>query len=58
MFGGPSGCQRRNEHDLVRDLRAEYLGYENNPNLVHGATAAPDAILSYLPGRAIRAFDL
>lgn len=58
VFGAPSVFQLRNEHDLVRDMRAEYLGYENNLNLVRDVTADPEAILSYLPGRAIRAFNL
>lgn len=58
VFGGPSVFQLRNQHDLVRDMRAEYLGYENNLNLVQDVTADPEAIFSYLPGRAIRAFDL
>lgn len=58
VFGAPSVFQLRNEHDLVRDMRAEYLGYENNLNLVRDVVADPEAILSYLPGRAIRAFQL
>jgi hypothetical protein len=58
VFGAPSVFQLRNEHDLVRDMRGEYLGYENNLNLVRDVVADPEAILSYLPGRAIRAFQL
>ena len=58
VFGPPSVYQKRNVHDLVRDMRGEYLGYENNLDLVHSVTKDPEAIRSYLPGRAIRAFDL
>jgi hypothetical protein len=58
VFGAPSVFQLRNEHDLVRDMRAEYLGYENNLNLVRDVVVDPEAILSYLPGRAIRAFQI
>ena len=58
VFGAPSVYQLRNEHDLVRDMRAEYLGYENNLSLVQDVAADPEALLSYLPGRAIRAFNL
>ena len=58
VFGAPSVYQRRNEHDLLRDMRAEYPGYENNLNLVRDVAADPDAIFCYLPGRAIRAFEL
>jgi hypothetical protein len=58
VFNAASVVQVRNEHDLVRDMRAEYLGYENNLNLVRDVAVDPDAIISYLPGRAIRAFQL
>jgi hypothetical protein len=58
VFCAPSVYQQRNVHDLVRDMKGEYLGYENNLNLVRDVAADPEAIRSYLPGRAIRAFDL
>jgi hypothetical protein len=57
-FAKASVYQERNEHDLIKDMVQEYLGYENNLHLVTDLARDPDAIISYLPGRAVRAFDL
>jgi hypothetical protein len=57
-FGKASVYQERNEHDLVKDMVQEYLGYENNLRLVTDMARDPDAIISYLPDRAVRAFEL
>jgi hypothetical protein len=58
VFGKASVYQQRNVHDLVRDMRQEYLGYENNLNLVRDLAADPESISAYLPGRAIWACEL
>lgn len=58
VFSKASVYQQRNVHDLVRDMRQEYAGYENNLNMIVEMTQDAEAIASYLPGRAIRAFDL
>lgn len=58
VFGKASVYQERNVHDPVRDMRQEYLGYENNLQLVEALAKDPDAILAYLPGRAAWAFNL
>jgi len=58
VYGKPSVYQARNEHDLVRDMKQEYLGYENNLNLVRELAIAPEEILNYLPEQSIRAFNL
>ena len=58
VYGKPSVYQARNEHDLVRDMKQEYLGYENNLNLVRDLAAAPEKILDYLPEQSVRAFNL
>lgn len=57
-YGQASVWQERNAHDLVRDMRQEYLGYENNLAIVHDLAQEPDALQTYLPGRSIRAFEL
>jgi len=44
--------QRRNVHDLVRDMRQEYPGYENNLNLVQDLARDPQSIAAYLPGKS------
>jgi len=50
--------QERNAHDLVRDMRQEYLGYENNLKLVEDLARDPGRLLAYLPGRSAWAFHL
>jgi hypothetical protein len=50
--------QQRNVHDLVRDMKAEYAGYEHNLKMVHDLAADAESILAYLPGRSAWAFEL
>ena len=57
-YNRASVYQRRNVHDLVRDMRQEYLGYENNLRLVQDLARDPESILAYLPGRSAWAFQL
>ncbi|MGC9221579.1 MAG: hypothetical protein ACP5H2_09565 [Solirubrobacteraceae bacterium] len=57
-FGRASVYQQRNPHDLIRDMRSEYLGYEHNLELVQALASDPEAILQFLPGRAAWAFEL
>jgi hypothetical protein len=58
VYGKPTVFQDRNSHDPIRDMRGEYLGYENNLKIVSDLAVDPEAILSYLPGRSVRAFQL
>ena len=58
IYAKPSVYQTRINHDLIQDMRHEYLGYENNLNLVQDLMRDPNSITSYLPGRAIRAWEL
>jgi hypothetical protein len=58
IYGRPSVYQDRNEHDLVKDMKQEYLGYENNLRLVQDLAADPEAILKYLPESSTHAFKL
>lgn len=57
-FAKASVFQERNVHDLVRDMRQEYLGYENNLALVRDLARDPESIAAYPPGRALWAFEL
>ena len=41
--------QDRNEHDLTKDMKAEYLGYENNLLMVSELKKDSNAIRKYLP---------
>ncbi len=56
IYSKPSVFQARNPHDLTVDMKAEYLGYENNLKIVEQLPSNPDKILNFLPGRAIYAF--
>jgi hypothetical protein len=58
VYGRPTVVQARNEHDLIKDMKLEYLGYENNLNLVNDLSVSPERILDYIPERSARAFEL
>ncbi|WP_298346011.1 hypothetical protein [Ferrimicrobium sp.] len=58
VFSEPSVYQDRNEHDLIRDLKAETIGYTNNLSLIRDLKRDPESIVAYLPGPAVRAWDL
>jgi len=58
VFNRPSVYQKRNEHDLIVDMKREYLGYENNLELVKSIVDDPEIIFNYLPERSKTAFEL
>ncbi|MFH1386318.1 MAG: hypothetical protein ABIH50_01465 [bacterium] len=58
VFNRASVYQQRNEHDLVVDMKKEYLGYENNLEIVTKLPGDPEAIMNYLPAAAKEAFTL
>ena len=51
IYKAPSVFQDRNQHDLIKDMKLEYLGYENNLKILEKITSDPDAILEFLPER-------
>ena len=57
LYGAPTVYQDRNEHDLVKDMKAEYLGYENNRNLIDALSEDPSRILEFLPEASIQAWE-
>ena len=58
VYGNASVFQARNVHDLVKDMKMEYMGYENNLKIVNELPTSPDAILKYLPEKSQIAFNL
>lgn len=50
--------QDRNIHDLTKDMRNEYVGYENNIELINQITNNPDNILTFLPKSSQNAFRI
>ena len=45
-------------HDLICDMKQEYLGYENNLAIVRDLANDAQSLLVYLPGRAVWALEL
>ena len=58
IYTKASVYQDRNAHNLIEDLKKEYLGYENNLDLVNQIVKNPNNIIKYLPPRAVEAWDL
>jgi hypothetical protein len=58
VYGKPSVYQERNPHDLIKDMKLEYLGYEKNLKLVSDLAADAERIQWYLPPESDRAFQL
>lgn len=57
VYCKPSVYQARNPHDLVVDMKNEYLGYENNLQLIAALKDRPQAIEEFLPERSIAAWN-
>lgn len=57
VFGQASVFQERNPHDLVVDMKKEYLGYENNLAIVESIAADADTLFKFLPPETVSAFD-
>ena len=57
VFGKPTVFQERNPHDLVVDMKKEYIGYENNLAIVEAVATDADALFKFLPSESIAAFD-
>jgi len=58
VYSRPSVYQDRNEHNLVKDMKQEYLGYEHNLELVKDLADNPESIFKYLPESSAHAFEL
>lgn len=58
IYGKASVYQDRNEHDLINDMKQEYLGYEHNLSIITNLAMNTASIFGYLPRRAIRAWEL
>ena len=58
VYNKPSVYQRRNQHNLIKDMQQEYFGYLKSYDLIQDLSIDPERIYNYLSGRAIRAFNL
>ena len=48
--------QDRNKQDLIENMKDEYIGYENNLDLVIALKKDPENIFKFLPKRSAKAF--
>lgn len=58
IYGPPSVRQDRNDHNLTRDMKGEYLGYEHNLSILEQIPTNPDVMKDFLPDRTKHAFEL
>jgi len=58
IYTRASVYQERNEHDLTVDMKKEYLGYEQNLELLKTLYKDPSSIFRFLPKEAIKAFEI
>ena len=58
LYNKPSVYQQRNVHDLTKDMKKEYIGYENNLNLIRELKKNQNNIKKFLPKKSWDAFKL
>lgn len=59
VYGAASVRQERNPHDLTKDMKAEYLGYEHNLEIVRSwSDERRWSVRQFLPEQAVKAFAL
>ena len=56
VYNKPSVYQKRNVHDLTKDMLKEFIGYENNLNLIKDLKKNIKNINSYIPDKSRLAF--
>jgi hypothetical protein len=56
VYSRPSVYQKRNVHNLIKDMKQEYLGYENNLDLIKNLKKNPNNIIKFLPKKSYEAF--
>lgn len=58
VYNKPSVFQDRNEHNLIEDMKNEYIGYERTLALIEAMIKNPESINNFIPARAQEAFRL
>ena len=56
VYNKASVFQKRNLHDLTKDMVKEFIGYENNLNLIKDLKKNSESIFSYIPKKSKLAF--
>jgi hypothetical protein len=57
VYNEPTVYQERNQHNLIKDFKDEYIGYVNSLNLVESLYKNPESIHSFLPKLSSLAFN-
>jgi hypothetical protein len=58
VYNKATVIQERNEHNLINDLKNEYIGYENNLELIQSLIKDPEEIRKFLPEKTKKAWDV
>ena len=58
LYNKPSVYQKRNEHNLTKDIKKEFIGYKNNLNLILELKKNPNNIKKFLPKNSWKAFKI
>lgn len=58
VYGEATVKQERNKHDLIKDMKAEFLGYEYNLDIIQTVNQNPDNLSKYVPKRSWEAFQI
>lgn len=57
IYNKPTVYQLRNVHNLIDDMKKEYLGYENNLSLLNDLYSDSELIKNYLPEKSYLAWQ-
>lgn len=58
IFDKATVYQKRNGHDIIKDLELEILGYRSTLKLLYSLKNGPDNIIKYLPSESAQAFSI
>ncbi len=58
IYNKPSVYQKRNVHNLTKDMEMEYIGYKNNIPLIEKIMKKPNNIKLFLPKKSWEAFQV
>jgi hypothetical protein len=56
IYNRPTVFQDRNEHNLITDMKKEYIGYENNLQLIRDLKNNPESIKTFIPEKSYAAW--
>ena len=57
LYNEPTVYQKRNVHNLIKDFKDEYIGYDNSLKLVESLYMNSENIYNFLPKKSSLAFE-